>query len=107
MRKLMEIANATEAVHDGRIYIERINEQFLKADGSPAEYVAGHRGAIHPGGRGPIHLMTGVRRVGRDLQIIPRRQLKFDPTALTCGCTSQNVFCNLRSIEGGPHGRRQ
>jgi hypothetical protein len=25
-RKLVEIANAVEAVHDGRIYIERVNE---------------------------------------------------------------------------------
>jgi hypothetical protein len=28
-RKLLEIANATEAVQDGRIYIEKINGQFL------------------------------------------------------------------------------
>ena len=28
-RKLLEIANATEAVQDGRIYIETINGQFL------------------------------------------------------------------------------
>jgi len=32
------IANATEAVQDGRIYIEKINGQFLfKEGGTPAE----------------------------------------------------------------------
>ena len=39
-RKLLEIANATEAVQDGRIYIERINGPFLYEKGSPAEYKA-------------------------------------------------------------------
>ena len=40
-RKLVEIANATEAVQDGRIYIELVNAAFLNAGGSPAEYRAG------------------------------------------------------------------
>jgi hypothetical protein len=31
VRKPVEIANATEAVHDARFCIERINEKFLKA----------------------------------------------------------------------------
>jgi hypothetical protein len=49
-RKLLEIANATEAVQDGRIYIETINGQFLfKEGGTPEEYGAGLRLAI---GRG-------------------------------------------------------
>jgi hypothetical protein len=40
-RKLLEIANATEAVQDGRIYIEKINGQFLfKEGGTPAEHSA-------------------------------------------------------------------
>ncbi len=30
-RKLVGIANAVEAVHDGRIYIQRINGPFLEA----------------------------------------------------------------------------
>jgi hypothetical protein len=34
-RQLVEFANATEAVQDGRIYIELINAQFLKAGGTP------------------------------------------------------------------------
>jgi hypothetical protein len=29
-RKLVEIANAVEAVQDGRIYIERVNGPFLE-----------------------------------------------------------------------------
>jgi len=33
-RKLIEIANGVEAVQDGRIYIERVNEPFLAAGGS-------------------------------------------------------------------------
>jgi hypothetical protein len=37
-RKLLEIANATKAVQDGRIHIEKINGPFLfKEGGSPAE----------------------------------------------------------------------
>ena len=50
-RKLLEIANATEAVQDGRIYIETINGQFLfkKEGGTPEEYGAGLRLAIDRG----------------------------------------------------------
>ena len=49
-RKLLEIANATEVVQDGRIYIERLNGPFLfKAGGSPAEYTAGLELAIARG----------------------------------------------------------
>jgi hypothetical protein len=41
-RKLIEIANAAEAVQDGRIYIELINETFLFGQKvSAAEYKAG------------------------------------------------------------------
>jgi hypothetical protein len=29
-RKLLEIANATEAIQDGRIHIEKINAPFLR-----------------------------------------------------------------------------
>jgi hypothetical protein len=48
-RKLIEIANATEAVQDGRIYIERVNAAFLATDGSVAEYRAGLDRAIAKG----------------------------------------------------------
>jgi hypothetical protein len=49
-RKLLEIANATEAVQDGRIYIEKINGQFLfKEGGTPEEYRAGLQLAIDRG----------------------------------------------------------
>ena len=41
-RKLIEIANATEAVQDGRIHIEKVNGPFLyREGGTPAEYKAG------------------------------------------------------------------
>ena len=39
--KLVEIANESEAVQEGRIYIELINGPFLKAGGTPNEYRAG------------------------------------------------------------------
>jgi hypothetical protein len=39
-RKLVEIANASEAVQDGRIYIELINNPFLKEGGTPDQYRA-------------------------------------------------------------------
>ncbi len=46
----MEIANATEAVQDGRIHIEKINGPFLyREGGSPAEYGAGLKLAIERG----------------------------------------------------------
>ena len=48
-RKLIEIANATEAVQDGRIHIELINAAFLNAGGNPAEYRAGIERAIAKG----------------------------------------------------------
>ncbi len=49
-RKLLEIANETEAVHDGRIYIEKLNGSFLFTHGaSPAEYTAGLALAISRG----------------------------------------------------------
>jgi hypothetical protein len=49
-RKLLEIANAVEAVQDGRIHIEKINGPFLfKEGGTPAEYGAGLDYAIAKG----------------------------------------------------------
>jgi hypothetical protein len=39
-RKLAQIANASEAVQDGRIYIELINSPFLKEGGTPDQYRA-------------------------------------------------------------------
>ena len=49
-RRLMEHAHAFEPRHDGRIYIEKINEPFLFGDkGSPAEYKAGLELAISLG----------------------------------------------------------
>jgi hypothetical protein len=48
-RKLVEIANAAEAVQDGRIYTELVNAVFLRAGGSPAEYRAGIERAVAKG----------------------------------------------------------
>ena len=49
-RKILEIANAAEAVQDGRIYIELINGPFLfREHATPAEYSAGLKLAIERG----------------------------------------------------------
>jgi hypothetical protein len=49
-RKLVEIANSVEAVQDGRIFIELLNEPFLyELKGTPAEYSAGLKLAIDRG----------------------------------------------------------
>jgi hypothetical protein len=48
-RKLVEIANAVEAVQDGRVYIELINGPFLRAGGTPDQYRAALARAIELG----------------------------------------------------------
>ena len=48
-RKLLEIANATEAVQDGRIFIELINGPFLAEGGTPEQYRAALARAIKLG----------------------------------------------------------
>jgi hypothetical protein len=48
-RKLVEIANASEAVQDGRIYIELINNPFLKEGGTPDQYRAALARAVTAG----------------------------------------------------------
>ena len=39
-RKLVQIANASEAAQDGRVYIELINNPFLNEGGTPDQYRA-------------------------------------------------------------------
>jgi hypothetical protein len=48
-RKLLEIANSTAAVQDGRIHIELINLPFLRGGGSVEEYRAALERAIGNG----------------------------------------------------------
>jgi hypothetical protein len=45
-RRLVEIANAVEAVQDGRVYIERINGPFLEEGGTPDQFRAALARAI-------------------------------------------------------------
>jgi hypothetical protein len=45
-RKIVEIANGVEAMQDGRIYIERVNEPFLLAGGSGEQFRAGVERAL-------------------------------------------------------------
>jgi hypothetical protein len=47
-RKLVEIANGIEAVQDGRIFIELINDAFLKAGGTAEDFRAEIKRAITP-----------------------------------------------------------
>jgi hypothetical protein len=49
MRKLLEIANAAEADHAGRLHIEPINRAFIDAGGSVAEYGAARKAAVERG----------------------------------------------------------
>jgi hypothetical protein len=44
--KIVEIANGVEAMQDGRVYIERVNEPFLAAGGSGEQFRAGIERAI-------------------------------------------------------------
>jgi hypothetical protein len=49
-RKLVEIAASIEPVQDGRIYIERVNAQFMfNLKGSGSEFRAGLKCAIERG----------------------------------------------------------
>jgi hypothetical protein len=48
-RKLIAIANAAEAVQDGRLYIELINGAFLNAGGTPDQFRAGLARAVAVG----------------------------------------------------------
>ena len=48
-RKLIEIANAVEAVQDGRVYIERVNGPFLEEGGTPDQFRAALARAIKLG----------------------------------------------------------
>ncbi len=45
-RRLVEIANAVEAVQDSRIYIELVNGPFLKEGGTPDQYRAARAQAV-------------------------------------------------------------
>ena len=68
-RKLVEIANASEPVQDGRIHIENINGPFLYRDGGwPAEYGTGMKLAIERGITGTAQ--TGVRERSVQAKIV-------------------------------------
>jgi hypothetical protein len=49
VKKLLEIANAMEADHAGRIHIGPINLQFIEAGGSVPEYSAARKAAVDRG----------------------------------------------------------
>jgi hypothetical protein len=49
-RKLIEIANGVEAVQDGRIYIERVNELFLAAAAVAISFALGSNAPLRSAG---------------------------------------------------------
>jgi hypothetical protein len=49
VKKLLELANAMEADHAGRLHIGPINRQFLDAGASVSEYAAALKAAIDRG----------------------------------------------------------
>jgi hypothetical protein len=49
VKKLLDIANAMEADHAGRLHIGTINREFLNAGGSVAEYGAAVKAAMDRG----------------------------------------------------------
>jgi hypothetical protein len=51
-RKLIEIANGVEAVQDGRIYIERVNEPFLAAAAAATSSALGLSAPLRSAGYG-------------------------------------------------------
>ena len=63
-RKLVEIANSLEAVRDGRIFIERVNEPFLAAGGTGEQFRAGIERAIALGWLWRHESGTYVRFIG-------------------------------------------
>jgi hypothetical protein len=48
-RRIVETANGVEAVQDGRVFIERVNEPFLAAAGSGEQFRAGIERAVARG----------------------------------------------------------
>jgi hypothetical protein len=42
-RKLIEIANSVEAIQDGRIHVEKINEPFCRPAAAPTNTSPGYR----------------------------------------------------------------
>jgi hypothetical protein len=68
-RKLLELANAVEADHAGRLPVEIINRQFRDAGGSYGEYGAAVKAAIahgwitmHPSGGYLMFTQEGADR---------------------------------------------
>jgi hypothetical protein len=73
-RKLIELANAVEAVQDGRILIELINgPMLLEHKATPAEYGAGLKRAIDRGWAGLDRSGTYVRFTQSGAELLHRR----------------------------------
>ena len=67
MRKLLELANAIEADHAGRLQVGLLNTQFIGAGASVAEYSAAMKDAVahgyftmHPSGGYVIFTQAGA-----------------------------------------------
>jgi hypothetical protein len=88
-----EIANETEAVQDGRIYIEKINEPFLFRDGgSPAEYGSGLAYAIGWLWKHESGTYVKFTQAGADLFVLMPSSSPFDDLSNT-GTATPYVRC--------------
>jgi hypothetical protein len=104
-RNLIEIANSAEAVQDGRIYIERVNEPFLAAGGSGEQFRAGIERAIalgwlwrHESGTfvkftdsGAALFIRAIVAGRAHLDGFPQRAFKCDPDAEATSLGSRHL----------------
>jgi hypothetical protein len=97
-RRLVEIANAVEAMQDGRIYIELINGPFLDEGGTPDQFRAALARAItlgwlwrhesgtlcevHGGWRGPLRVVAHVAIKA----VEPKAEPYLNPKLYRRGC---------------------
>jgi hypothetical protein len=95
-RKLVETANAVEAVQDGRICIERVNAPFLAAGGSGDDFRAGHRAGLALAARERHLCEVSARRVGA----MSRKELRnFDCPETEEPCTDGRCIKGHRCCE--------
>jgi hypothetical protein len=110
-RRLIEIANAGEAVQDGRIYIELINGTFLKDGGTPDQYRAALARAVMLGSLADKIQALTSKPLARSQRTRPAK-LAVNPRIhsvgghaheVRFGLTSRNGFTDLKAPS--PHAR--
>jgi hypothetical protein len=89
-RKIVEIANDIEAVQDGRIYIERVNEPFLLAGGSGNDFRAGIERAVALGWLFRHESGTYVRFTDSSAALLASKSSSFVLQALSASAKVSN-----------------